>query len=890
MDGLVLLIILLVGYLVVAPLIALVRTGRLKKSAATQDEVGKLTQRIYALEERLRELETLERPVTAVKPAPPPAPAKPAPAAPPPVEIPPRVPTTAPTVLPAPPPALKPPMTIPSAPPSAKSSAPAVGMKPGPAVEPAETHRLANLEERLGTSWLNKIGTTILVLGIAYFLNYTLQHIGPTGKIVVGYAVGVILIALGVVGERRERYRIAARAVLGGGWAIVYFTTYAMHNVTAVRVIESDALGFTLLFAVAAAMVLHTLRYNSQVATGFAYLLAFASIAVSRIGLQALVASAALGVSLMILLWRRKWYALEPPAVLATYLVHWMWLHQVFETMGRRQPFLQIPASAALLTLYWAVWMVSYFLREENEESQRALLTASFFLNLGGYLVVMRYQAFYPWLRFWFLLAVGAVYLGLSPLGKRLRRRTAFVLTTTIGAALIATAVPYRFSGARLELLWLAEAEAFLVAGWRLVEVHLRRLGWAAAAALTIYLCAFPISDRLVNWRGPDAHLGWQLAAIGVAFFLNARLAPRLLGADTSRLDETAAEVCHFIATALVLAAVWVAAPLMWVAMIWAVVAVGLGEWGRRTKSELLRACGHGAALLALVRLCAINLPRDAEFHGISLRLVTVAISAALFFLEARRLREFLPKTAALGPAAGLAARFGGLPAAYSSSATLLAALIIWKEATNMAVGLAWGMLGLALLEAGRSLADRPLRAQGHFMLTLSLVRIFIADLNGTSMLGPVSARVVTVSLLAAIYYYVAFSTPREPATADAAYDARLRSMFLWYAAIPLVALMRFELETSWVAVGWAILVVIFYRLGSVLPSAAMRYQAYLLTVLVGVRCALDNFYQLGSWRFTSVRTATVVMSSVLVYLLFLRVLWDRRGTPAVKTPEATRG
>jgi predicted membrane protein DUF2339 len=843
-----------------------------------------------------------------------------------------------------------------------------------------------------------------MVLGVAYLLNFTLTHIGPGGKIATGYAVGVILIALGILGESKERYRIGARAVLGGGWAIAYFTTYAMHNIRAVRVITSPEAGFALLFFVAAAMVVHTLRYNSQVATGFAYLLAFASIGVSQIGFEGLVGSAILAASLAYLLRRRKWYALELPAIVATYALHWLWLDRLYDSMGAHKPFPQLNASAALLTSYWAVWMISYYLREENGDDERALLTTSFFLNVGGYLAVIRYQAFFPHLRFWFLLAVGLVYLALSPLAKKLRRRTAFVLTSTIGAALVATAIPYRYSGARLELLWLAEAEAFLVAGWRLAEVHLRRLGWAASAVLTIYLGVFSLSDRLTQWRGPDAHFGWQLAAIGVAFLLNARFANRLLGAQTTQIDESAARISHGVGTALLLAAAWVTLPLMWVAMAWTLLAAGLAEWGRRSKSMEVQLCGHGAALVALARLLTINLERTEDFHGVSLRLITVAISALLLYVEARRQRVFLPKdanpladteirlggipaayswggtalaaalvwqeapsimiglawgilavglietgcalreqslraqghvlammcaarlvifdlqhvgefhgvsqrlltvgiTAALfyvesrrlgvfspapsgpGAEADAAEAIGGLPGLYAAAGTLLTTLILWQEVTNMAVGLAWGMLGLALLEIGRSVKDRAvaLRLQGHIMLTLSLVRVFIADLNGTMMIGPVPARVMTVTVLAAMYYYVAFTTASDSRRPREEWMPMIRPLFLWYAAAALVALLRFELETSWVVVGWAILVVVLYRLGGILRTPTLRYQAYLLTLLAGVRCSLDNFYQLGAWRFTTIRVVTVGTVSLLFYLLLLFVVWERRGHAAEK-------
>jgi hypothetical protein len=41
------------------------------------------------------------------------------------------------------------------------------------------------------------------------------------------------------------------------------------------------------------------------------------------------------------------------------------------------------------------------------------------------------------------------------------------------------------------------------------------------------------------------------------------------------------------------------------------------------------------------------------------------------------------------------------------------------------------------------------------------------------------------------------------------------------------------------------------------------------MTLLVGIRCAFDNFYQVGRWHFTDIRTATVVTCALLLYLVF---------------------
>jgi Predicted membrane protein (DUF2339) len=291
------------------------------------------------------------------------------------------------------------------------------------ASEQKTPRKWADIEERLGTSWLNKIGTAAFVIGVALLLNYSMHYLGPRGKIALGYALSAILLTAGIVGERKERYRIAGRAVLGGGWALAYFTTYAMHNIAAVRIVNSAGLGFALLFTVSVAMIVHSLRYKSQVTTGFAYVLAFVSVGVGQIPFGALVATLLLAASLVVILRARQWYALEPLAIMATYALHWIWLNQIYEAIGGHKPFPQLMSSITVLTAYWAVYLISYFLRKPASLQQTQLLTASFLLNAAGYLFVLHYESFHPSWRFWFLLAAGAVYVAISAFSRGIDRR-----------------------------------------------------------------------------------------------------------------------------------------------------------------------------------------------------------------------------------------------------------------------------------------------------------------------------------------------------------------------------------------------------------------------------------------------------------------------------------
>jgi Predicted membrane protein (DUF2339) len=868
-----LLIAAIVIFFVAAPIVSLFKASfASKRSKEVEAELKTAQQRLHELTARIYSLEQAPK-SQPVAPSAAATATTPPPAAVPEKITPPPAPSIAPPLIPKISPLPTPPITPPppvsaSAPQIAQPSRPTnlgtAHVPPAPPAEPARSW--ADMEEKLGANWLNKIGTAAFVIGVALLLNYSMHLLGAGGKIALGYALSAILVTAGIIGEKKERYRIAGRAVLGGGWALAYFTTYALHNIASVRLVESPAIGFALLFVVAAAMVAHSLRYHSEVTTGFAYLLAFATIGISEIPLGALIASALLAASLAYVLRIRNWYAIEPLAIIATYAVHWLWLDQIYTRIGAQKMFPEFNSSVALLSTYWAIYLVSYFLRDADTTSQTQLLTASFLLNAGGYLAVLHHQSFHPELRFWFLTAAGLIYFAVSAFSRARSRRLAFILASTLGMTLIVAAVPYRYSGSSLEILWLVEAEAVLIIGLRLRDAHLRLLGWIASALLAGYAFYFDVSPRITQWTPPNSRAGWMLVALAAAFYVNSQL--KRFSEDFTELDSAAARISPGIATIFALAAAWVALPFMWTALAWTVIAAALIATGRRFIDRRLCNCGHFAALLALVRLAALNLergdPAAGSVHGVTLRLITVSISALLLYAISRRAEYPDDADFSAGSANALVsngiAHAGGFTAIYSAAASFLVADLIWQEFTSAAIALAWGIFALVLLEVARAIQDRPLLIQSRVVLIASFARIFFADLNSTATVAHLSARVITVVLLAAIYFYVALTSEES---------SRFRAVLLWLGPISIVSLIRFQAEIQWVAVWWAALAVALYFVGGIRGLFALRDQSFALTLLVGVRCAFDNFYQTGRWYFTNTRIATIIAASAFLYSLF---------------------
>ena len=205
------------------------------------------------LRDRLDEIESRVQTLAMAVAAMPTAPAAPA-----------RVPTPAaapePRVAPPPPK----PVFTPAPPPPPRPVPPPPVLEPrvtppAPAfTRPATPQRSGEeWEAMLGGNWLNKLGVFVLVIGIALALAYSYTQLGPAGRVAVSLAISAAMLVSGVVVEKREQYRIFARGLIGGGWAALYFTVYAMQALDAARILYNPWVGAILLLAVATGMIGH---------------------------------------------------------------------------------------------------------------------------------------------------------------------------------------------------------------------------------------------------------------------------------------------------------------------------------------------------------------------------------------------------------------------------------------------------------------------------------------------------------------------------------------------------------------------------------------------------------------------------------------------------------
>lgn len=734
--------------------------------------------------------------------------------------------------------------------------------------------RLLDIEEVLGTNWLNKLGVVILVIGVALFLGYELRALGPAGKILVGFAVSATLLGAGAWFERNERWRLIARAGIAGGWALFFFTTYAMYHVPASRILQSQAVDLVLLFAVGAGMVAHSLRYHSQVTTGMAFLLAFSTVTISQVNVYSLAAGGILALGLAIIVWKFAWYELEIFGILAAYLNHWYWVSHIIEPMhGHRHPFPEFLPSAALLIFYWAVFRWSYVVRnippvpleEQGEKiSPETVSTIASLLNSFLLLGILKYQAVHPEWAFYALLAIGAAEIALGQVPRLRGRRIAFVILSTIGATLMMSAIPFRYSGARMSALWLFEAEALFLAGIASSEVLFRYLGKAAAVATAAQMIAYDAAATMGRRTDgadvtPDLKIGLLFALASAAFYANAYLLPEIYPETFTKEEEPLLRRVSFLGALMLWVTAWIVFPEQWTAVAWSVLAVALALMSKRIAINDLQIQGNLIAGTALLRLLLINLQVPEQ------RWISVSIVVILFYALARwsGLTELL----------GLKIE---VSQAYAWAASLTLLHLAWLELTPAAVVLAWIMLALALSEWGFAAGNFSLRLQALLAFVLAFGRVVFVNLNAAPVPGELSPRVYTIVPVALAFWFAYWRWEDAPER-DAKFQFQRVLGFL--GTVTLLALVRFEIAPDWVAATWAVMLVALIWVSRTLGRRYFLNQALLISAFVFFRAAFYNLYERSYFpapfwesRWICVGIALALLSAGLALALPLRV------------------
>jgi hypothetical protein len=776
-------------------------------------------------------------------------------------------PWQAPAVPPPPPPVWDPAAAPPPPPPllpepeqqpepafaeSAFPSLPGPPAEPEPAAEPEpepEPEPVFSLSDRLreklsgeewealvGGSLLNKLGSLILVIAIALGLTYSATRMGPGGRVILALGISFSMIGGGVLLERRQKYLIFARGLLGGGWAALYLTAYAMHALDAARVIQDPLLGGILLVAVAAGMILHSLRYRSQVVTGLAYFAAFTSLAITPVAAFAVVALAPLGASLLFIAWRFEWFAMALFGLVATYGT----------CASKATGTATVLETQSILGVYWLLFEAFEILRSAKRKPASGATAWIGPLNAvaAGGLSYVKWSST-PGAGLWiFFAGSAAVYLldallrarvrppsSLDPADVRERALSGYEGAMTLAAALAVPAIFLKLSGMWINAGLLLEAEALFLGGLLLGQSYLRHLG---SGVFLVSLAKLVIADLAV---APARR--WTPVALltAVIFYVNRAL--RRPGLEYS-----------YPAAALLALVIGFEAPVAFTGIAWLGLAIALFEFGFWTRLLEFRLQAYGLAALGWLTLVAVN-GTQPEAHPwntlAAAALVSWAVAAQVLVDRGGRLGE----------------TEGPLVRDFSSGAgTLLAGVLIWRVTPRGFLGLAWMALGVWCYEAGRAARQRSFRRQGDAAAALGILTLTGINVFG---LGGVPERQILALAGAAMLGYL--MAVRVFRWRDAAEGRRL-DVLLSSGTCFAAALAWYLLPGPLVAVSWGILALLLVEIGTTLALPIARLNGNVLAICGFGRLFMANFTIGGRTLGISHRVLTVAPYAILCYYL----------------------
>ena len=272
-----------------------------------------------------------------------------------------------------------------------------------------------SIEMKLGTYWFVRIGVMLVLTALGFLAYYTkgfgFIDLPPGAKVSLFYLLSAAMGGVGFWLQRnKENLKNYGQVLLAGGFAGVYFTTYAAHVIPPVQIIDNAIFALLLLFAWGGFMVWVADRLKSETialfAIGASYYATYVPLihtgGTGGVSWVILFSNLVLAVAAVVFMLRNRWLKMPVLSLSASYAGFLLWRLRVDD------PSLAIVVSFAVSL--WVVYTAAVFLSRSGAFSDRqraAFLTANnaamFGLLTADVLKdhMSRNSGFYRWLSVW---------------------------------------------------------------------------------------------------------------------------------------------------------------------------------------------------------------------------------------------------------------------------------------------------------------------------------------------------------------------------------------------------------------------------------------------------------------------------------------------------------
>lgn len=419
-----------------------------------------------------------------------------------------------------------------AAPPQTSQARPSVSPPPAPlsVAERLFERRKSDtgdLEQRIGSQWLNRIGIIAVLIGVSYFLKYAFDNgwIGPRGRIAIGLLAGIGIV-LWSERFRRKNYVVFSYSLKAVGVGVMYLSLWAAFQLY--QLIPAGVAFFAMIVVTAATAAL-ALTQDAEILAALALVGGFATPALVSTGENHEVVLFSYVVLLdlfsLVLLKYRPWRRLLIGSFIGTLIMYVGW-NSSFYTND------QLATTFLFITVFMLVFASAPLVtdtRQEYSPGGTQTLVALAFANAAAYFLeamevldgtgLREYRA-------WVAVALAAFYLLLSRvLAEKVKRendgginRAIPLLHIGIAVGLLTVAIPLKLSGHWITFGWLVEAA---VLSWIGLRTRMNFLKALSLASLVLGLARLLTID---SWRAEtlvvNERFGMYVLAIAVVAFM----------------------------------------------------------------------------------------------------------------------------------------------------------------------------------------------------------------------------------------------------------------------------------------------------------------------------------------------------------------------------------
>jgi uncharacterized membrane protein len=377
-----------------------------------------------------------------------------------------------------------------------------------------------DLESRIGSHWLNRIGIAAVLIGVAYFLKFAFDNnwIGPAGRVSIGLLAGIAV----VVWSERFRahgYKTFSYSLKAVGIGTLYLSLWGAFHIYA---LIPSGVAFAAMLAVTASTAVLAITQDAEILAAFALAGGFTTPALLSTGqnheLQLFFYLALLDSAAVVMVAFKPWRRLLALSYAGTLTLYIVWYSDFYNRS-------QLRWTLGFATLFFAIFAIAPLVARRPERELAPFVAVPLFLafvNAGVYFlqVYAMYEEIDKQAMAWFALILAAVYIFLSrqardrfPDPENAQKLHFLHLALAIG--FITIAIPIRLDGHWITIGWLVEAGVLLWLGDRIRSSFLT--GFAVAAlVLGVLRLLTKLDDFTVTTLIFNARMGTFLVAITV--------------------------------------------------------------------------------------------------------------------------------------------------------------------------------------------------------------------------------------------------------------------------------------------------------------------------------------------------------------------------------------